>query len=203
MVNQTRRLAGKVVVVGVTGGVAAFKAAHVVTGLRKLDAEVHVVMTSAAAQFVSPLTFRALSQHPVVTDMWEAQTPYDEPHVALGERANLLAVVPATAHTLAKLALGLADDVVSATVLATRAPVLVAPAMSDTMYEHVTTQEHLQTLRRRGVRIIGPVVGRLASGKEAIGRMAEPEAIIEEILAVLEAKDGNAGSGNAGTRRTR
>lgn len=186
--QQAGRLQGKVIVVGVTGGVAAFKAAHLVTGLRKLGADVHAVMTSAASQFVSPLTFRALSQHPVVTDMWDTQTPYDEPHVALGERATLLVIAPATAHTLAKLALGLADDVVSATALASRAPVLVAPAMSDAMYEHPTTQEHLQTLRRRGVRIIGPVVGWLASGKEAIGRMAEPDAIIEEICAILEAK---------------
>ena len=186
--DQTQRLAGKVVVVGVTGGVAAFKAAHLITGLRKLGAEVHAIMTSAAAQFVSPLTFRAVSQHPVVTDMWDAQGPYEEAHVALGERADLLVIAPATAHTLAKLALGLADDVVSATVLATRAPVLLAPAMSDAMYEHPTTQEHLQSLCRRGVRAIGPVVGWLASGKEAIGRMAEPDAIIEEICTILEAK---------------
>jgi len=182
------RLTGKVIVVGVTGGIAAFKTAHIVTGLRKLGAEVHVVMTSAAGQFVSPLTFRALSQHPVVTDMWTPQGAYDEPHVALGERADLYVVAPATAHSLAKLALGLADDVVAATALATRAPVLVAPAMTDTMYEHPTTQDHLQTLRRRGVRVLGPVVGWLASGKEAIGRMAEPEAIIDEVCAILEAK---------------
>lgn len=182
------RLTGKVIVVGVTGGVAAFKAAHIVTGLRKLGAEVHVVMTAAAAQFVSPLTFRALSQHPVVADMWDARSAHDEPHVALGERADLYLIAPATAHTLAKLALGLADDAVAATALATRAPVLVAPAMTDTMYEHPTTQEHLQTLRARGTRAIGPVVGWLASGKEAIGRMAEPDAIIDEICTILEAK---------------
>lgn len=186
--QQAGRLAGKCIVVGVTGGIAAFKAAHVVTGLRKLGAEVHVVMTAAAAQFVSPLTFRVLSQHPVVADMWDPQSSHDEPHVALGERADLYVIAPATAHTLAKLALGLADDAVAATALATRAPVLVAPAMTDTMYEHPTTQEHLQTLRRRGVRAIGPVVGWLASGKEAIGRMAEPEAIIEEICAILDAR---------------
>src|SRR5438034_10754220 len=102
--EQTERLAGKVIVVGVTGGIAAFKAAHLVTGLRKFGAEVHTVMTSAAAQFVSPLTFRALSQHPVVTDMWDAQTPYDEPHVTLGERADMLVIAPATAQMLAKLA---------------------------------------------------------------------------------------------------
>lgn len=182
------RLAGKFIVVGVTGGVAAFKAAHLVTGLRKLGAEVHVVMTPGAAQFISPLTFRALSQRPVVTDLWDPQNPDDEPHVALGERADLFVIAPATAHMLAKLALGLADDAVSATALATRAPLLLAPAMSDTMYEHPTTQEHVTALRRRGVRTIGPVVGWLASGKEAIGRMAEPDAILEEILAILEAR---------------
>src|SRR5439155_25616432 len=110
------------------------------------------------------------------------------PHVRLGERAVLLAIGSATGQMLAKLALGLTDDVVSATVLATRAPVVVAPAISDTMYHQPTTEEHLHTLRRRGVRIIGPVVGWLASGKEAIGRMAEPDAIIEEICAILEAK---------------
>lgn len=182
------RLAGKFIVVGVTGGVAAFKAAHLVTGLRKQGADVQVVMTPAAAQFISPLTFRALSQHPVVTDLWDPENPDDEPHVALGERADLYVIAPVTAHTLAKLALGLADDAVSATALATRAPVLLAPAMSDTMYDHPTTQEHLAVLRRRGVRMVGPVVGWLASGKEAIGRMAEPEAILEEILTILEAK---------------
>src|SRR5438876_9644958 len=103
--EQTERLAGKVIVVGVTGGIAAFKAAHLVTGLRKFGAEVHTVMTSAAAQFVSPLSFRALSQHPVVTDMWDAQTPYDEPHVTLGERADRRVVGPANAHTMATLSL--------------------------------------------------------------------------------------------------
>src|SRR5437879_11893513 len=182
--EQTERLAGKVIVVGVTGGVAAFKAAHFVTGLRQLGAEVHAVMTSAATQFVSPLTLRAHPPHPVVTDMWDAQTPYDEPHVTLGERADLLVIAPATAQMLAKLALGLTDDVVSATVLATRAPVVVAPAMSDTMYQHPTTQEHLQTLRRRGVRIIGPVVGWLASGKEASGSLAEPDASSAALFAI-------------------
>jgi phosphopantothenoylcysteine decarboxylase/phosphopantothenate--cysteine ligase len=182
------RLDGKVIVVGVTGGVAAFKAAHLVTGLRKLGAVVHVVMTAGATQFVAPLTFRALSQHPVVVDMWDPHSPYDEAHVALGERASLYVIAPATAHTLAKLALGLADDAVCATALATRAPMVVAPAMADSMYEHPTTQDHLQSLRRRGVRVVGPVVGWLASGKEAIGRMAEPEAIIDEITAILEAR---------------
>lgn len=182
------RLGGKFIVVGVTGGIAAYKAAHLVSALRKQGAEVHVVMTPAAAQFVQPLTFRTLSQHPVMTDMWDPANPHEEPHVYLGERADLYVIAPATAQTIAKLALGLADDIVTATALATHAPVLIAPAMSDIMYEHPATQDHLKTLRSRGVRVIGPEVGWLASGKEAIGRMTEPEAIVEEISTILEAR---------------
>jgi len=178
----------KFIVVGVTGGIAAYKAAHLVSTLRKQGADVHVVMTASAIQFVQPLTFRTLSKNPVITDMWDPNNPHEEPHVYLGERADLLIIAPATAQTIAKLALGLADDVVTATALATRAPVLLAPAMSDIMYEHPSTQEHLKTLRGRGCRVIGPEVGPLASGKEAIGRMSEPDAIVEEIAAILEAR---------------
>lgn len=185
--SERERLAGKFIVVGVTGGIAAYKVAQVVSRLRKLGAEVHVVMTASATHFITPLTFRTLSQHPVITDIWDPGNPYDEPHVHLGECAALYVIAPATAHTLAKLALGLADDIVTATALATRAPVLLAPAMSDIMYEHPTTQEHLRTLRSRGYRVIGPEVGWLASGKEAIGRMSEPDAIVDEIYAILEA----------------
>lgn len=183
-----QRLAGKVIVVGVTGGIAAYKSAVLVSSLRKLGAEVHVVMTAAATRFVGALTFRTLSQHPVITDMWDPANPYEEPHVYLGERAHLYVIAPATAQTLARVAMGLGDDVVTATALATRAPILLAPAMSDIMYEHPATQEHLRILRARGCRVIGPEVGWLASGKEAIGRMSEPGAIVEEICAILEAR---------------
>lgn len=182
------QLEGKVVVVGVTGGISAYKSAYLVSALRKQGADVHVLMTPSATQFVQPLTFRTLSQRPVVTDMWDPTNPHEEPHVYLGERADLLVIAPATAQTIAKLALGLADDVVTATALATRAPVLLAPAMSDIMYEHPSTQEHFKTLRARGCRVIGPDVGRLASGKEGIGRMSEPDAILDEIATILEAK---------------
>jgi len=182
------RLSGKVVLVGVTGGIAAYKTAQVVSRLRQLGAEVHVLMTPAAARFVAPLTFRALSAHPVITDLWDPDNPYDEPHVALGERAALYVIAPATAHTLAKLAVGLADDVVAAAALATRAPVLLAPAMHDTMYTHPATQEHLRTLRQRGYRLIGPETGWLASGREGTGRMSEPDAIVDEILAIPDAR---------------
>lgn len=181
-------LAHKVLVVGVSGGIAAYKTVHVVSTLRRMGAVVHVIMTPAAAQFVGPLTFRTLSGQPVITDMWDPDNPWEEPHVYLGERAHLYLIAPATAHTLAKLALGLADDVVCATALATRAPVLLAPSMSDLMYEHPATQAHLATLRDRRYHFVGPVIGRLASGKEGIGRMAEPVAIIDEINAILEAR---------------
>lgn len=179
------RLEGRVVLVGVAGGIAAYKVAALVSALRKEGAEVHVLMTPSAAHFVGPLTFRALSQQPVLTGLWDPATPWDEPHVALGARADLYVIAPATAHTLARLALGLADDLVAATALATRAPLLIAPAMSDLMYAHPTVQEHLETLRRRGAHIVGPEYGRLASGREGLGRMAEPETILQEILRLL------------------
>lgn len=181
-------LRGKVIVVGVTGGIAAYKAAQLVGALRKAAADVYVVMTASAAQFIGPLTLRTLSAHPVVLDMWDPANPWDEPHVSLGERADAYVIAPATAHTIAKLALGLADDVITAIALATRAPILLAPAMSDIMYGSPTVQDHLRTLRGRGVRTIGPVVGWLASGKEAMGRMAEPDAIVTELTAILEDK---------------
>jgi len=182
------RLAGKTIIVGVTGGIAAYKTVQVVSRLRQLGAEVHVVMTSSAAHFITPLTFRTISQHPVVTDLWDPANPYDEPHVALGERASLYLIAPATAHTIARLALGLADDAVTATALATRAPVLLAPAMHDAMYEHAAIQGHLGTLRQRGCHVIGPETGWLASGKTGIGRMSEPDAILDEICAILDAR---------------
>ncbi len=178
-------LADKVVLVGVTGGIAAYKVGYVVSGLRKEGAEVHVLMTPAAVQFVGPLTFRALSQQPVLTNMWDPDNPWEEPHVILGAHADLFVIAPATAQTLAKLALGLADDLVSATALATRAPLLIAPAMSDLMFDHPTVREHIEVLRARGAHLVGPEHGRLASGREGMGRMSEPETILREALRLL------------------
>lgn len=178
-------IAGRRVVVGVGGGIAAYKVAEVVSALRRLGAEVRVVMTESAARFVGPVTFRALSEHPVVTDMWSAESPWDEPHVALGEWAEACLIAPATASLLAKLACGLADDVVSATVLNVRGPVVLAPAMSDLMFEHPAVQENLERLRARGCRVVGPERGRLASGREGIGRLAEPDTIVEAVIAAL------------------
>lgn len=178
-------LRGRTVVLGVTGSIAAYKAAVIVRRLRERGAAVFVVMTPAAARFVTPLTFRALSQQPVVTDMWAGDVPWEEPHVALGERADLILVAPATADLIARLAGGFGDDPVSATVLATRAPVVIAPAMSDAMAQAPAVQENLSRLRARGVRVIGPERGVLASGAVGLGRMTEPEAIVEAVAAIL------------------
>jgi phosphopantothenoylcysteine decarboxylase/phosphopantothenate--cysteine ligase len=175
----------RVILVGVTGGIAAFKTAQLVSRLRQLGADVHVLLTAAAASFVAPLTFRTLSGNPVITSLWDPDNPYDEPHVALGERAALYVIAPATAQTLARLALGLADDAVSATALVSRAPLVVAPAMHEAMFTHPATQEHLRVLRDRGCHIVGPETGWLASGRQGLGRMAEPETILEEILTLL------------------
>lgn len=175
-------LSGRTVVVGVCGSIAAYKVAIVARRLDQQGAEVHVLMTPAAARFVGPATFRALSHRPVLTDMWDPNGPWDEPHVALGERADVYLIAPATADMVAKLAAGLADDLVSATALATRAPLLVAPAMSDRMAESPVVQENLARLRARGVHLIGPDRGPLASGRVGLGRMAEPDAIVAEVV---------------------
>ena len=182
---DTGTLTGRTIVVGVCGSIAAYKVAVVVRRLRQEGAAVHVIMTPAASRFVGPVTFRALSQRPVITEMWDPNGPWDEPHVALGERADLYVIAPATADMIGKLVAGLADDLVSATALATRAALLVAPAMSDQMAEAPVVQDNLARLRARGVHVIGPERGPLASGKIGLGRMAEPEAIVAAVIALV------------------
>lgn len=176
---------GRRVVVGVCGGISAYKVAALVSHLRREGAEVRVVMTPAALQFVGEATFRSLSHNPVLTDLISPANPYDEPHVALGAQADVIVVAPATAHTLAKLAGGFADDPVCATVLTSKAPVLLAPAMSEEMWHHPATRRNVEVLRGFGYRFVGPAYGRLASGREGWGRMAEPEEILEAIRKIL------------------
>jgi phosphopantothenoylcysteine decarboxylase/phosphopantothenate--cysteine ligase len=176
---------GRDVVVGVCGGVAAFKAAALVSALRREGASVSVVLTRSARRFVGEATFRALSGRPVLTSLW-ASGEDPEPHVALGERAEVVVVAPVTAQTLAKLASGLADNPVCAVVLATRAPVLLAPAMAEPMWLHPATQRNVQMLRDYGYRFVGPTFGRLASGREGWGRMAEPEEILQAVRRLLQ-----------------
>ena len=184
------------VTVGVSGGIAAYKAAEVVRALQRQALEVHVVMTEAACKFVQPLTFATLSGHRVVTSLWDewsegesyseaSAEPNGVQHIGEAQWADALAVAPATANILAKFAHGIADDFLTTLYLATTAPVLVAPAMNVKMWEHPATQGNLEILRQRGVRVIEPGVGDLACGMVGAGRMAEPGDIADAVLGVL------------------
>jgi phosphopantothenoylcysteine decarboxylase/phosphopantothenate--cysteine ligase len=181
-------LAGKKIVLGVTGGIAAYKSAEIVSRLRHLGAEVHVIMTENAAKFVAPLTFQTLSANPVVTDTFATPETWNVEHVALAKLADIFVIAPATANILAKMACGIADDMLSTTVLATKAPVLAAPAMNTGMWTAPATAQNVETLRNRGVHIIGPGSGMLACGDEGAGRMSEPEVIVAEIERILAVK---------------
>ncbi|HEC21341.1 MAG TPA: bifunctional phosphopantothenoylcysteine decarboxylase/phosphopantothenate--cysteine ligase CoaBC [Chloroflexi bacterium] len=192
--SQHTVLAGKRVVLGVTGSIAAYKAATLASRLTQMGALVDVIMTEAATRFVTPLTFQSLTGRAVYASLWEnahggGGGPDDLgshiAHVGLAERADLLLLAPATANTIAKIALGLADDLLSVTALAARCPIIMAPAMDAGMYENPVTQAHVETLRVRGVHFAGPVVGRMASGLEGMGRMVEPDEIIGHCRYVL------------------
>jgi phosphopantothenoylcysteine decarboxylase/phosphopantothenate--cysteine ligase len=179
------------VTVGVSGGIAAYKAAELVRALQRQSVEVHVVMTAAAQKFIQPLTFAALTGHKVITSLWEDWGAEDTAeqhgidHIAEAQWADALVVAPATANILAKFAHGLADDFLSTMFLATTAPVLVAPAMNVNMWNHPATQANLEILRQRGVAIVDPGTGDLACGMVGAGRIAEPEAIAEAVLKTL------------------
>lgn len=173
---------GPRIVLGVTGGIAAYKAAELVRGLVRDGAEVHVIMTEHAQKFITPLTLQTLSGHPVIADAWDLGRGADIQHIALARGLDFLLVAPATADVLAKFAHGLADDFLSTFHLAVTAPVIVAPAMNLWMWDHPATRANLATLKERGVRILEPGVGDLACGEEGVGRMAEPEAIVRAVL---------------------
>lgn len=187
------KLTGREVVLGVTGGIAAFKSAEIVSLLRKQGANVHVIMTKNATQFVAPLTFETMSANPVVTDIFERPERWEVEHVALAKRAELFCIAPATANILAKLAWGLADDMLSTTALATRAPILVAPAMNVNMWEAEATRKNMAVLRERGVHVIGPDSGFLACGDSGSGRMSEPQEIVAAIEELLCPRQDYAG----------
>jgi phosphopantothenoylcysteine decarboxylase / phosphopantothenate---cysteine ligase len=171
------------VVLGVSGGIAAYKAVEVCR--RLVDAGIHVtpVLTHDATRFVGPLTFSALASEPAQLSLWDEASPI--PHTTLGQRADLVVVAPATAHTLARYAAGLSDDLLMATLLATRAPVIVCPAMHTEMWEHASVRDNLATLERRGVEIVPPESGRLAGGDSGEGRLADPAVIVARVLSRL------------------
>lgn len=173
------------IAVGVCGGISAYKAVDVVRRLQQTGHDVAVVMTRAARRFVGPLTFEAITQRPVITSQWRPGANADIEHIALAANAALLLVAPATANTVARLAHGIADDFLSSLYLATRAPVLLAPAMNTHMYDHPATQANLATLRARGVRFVEPGEGYLACGWVGKGRLAEPDVIAAEALRLI------------------
>ena len=187
--NHESPLAGRRIALGVTGSIAAFKAADLASKLRQAGATVEVIMTRAATQFITPLTFQSLTGLPVIVDMFTAAEP--EAHVEVARRADALVIAPATADCIANLAHGQTPDMVTLTALATTAPVLVAPAMDSQMWEHPATQENVETLLARGVTFIGPAPGRLASGRIGAGRLAEPQQIVGALRALLGQRSGD------------
>ena len=178
-------LLNKRILVGICGGIASYKAVELVSRLQQAGALVDVIMSERADEFVRPLTFSSLSHRPVYSDLWEPSGKAAETHIALAEEAELLVVVPATANTIAKLAHGVADNMLTAVALATKAPLLLAPAMHQNMYTHPATQANIAMLRERGVFIVEPEVGRLASGEVGIGRLPDTSVLLGAINVIL------------------
>jgi len=182
-------LQGKTIVLGVTGSIAVYKAVDLASQLTKAGAKVNVVMTDAATEFVTPLSFRNITGRPVVTTMFELASEYSVEHVALADAADVVVISPATANTIAKLALGIADNMLTCTVLATKAPVIIAPAMDANMWDNPITQDNLKKLRNLGITIVGPESGRLASGKTGMGRFIDIAQIMTAINQKLNKSD--------------
>lgn len=172
-------LKDKNIILGVTGGIAAYKCVDLVSRLRKQGASVHVILTKGAQNFVTETAMREISGNPVVTSMWQDIQQYDVEHIALAQLADVVLVAPATANVIAKCACGMADDMLTTTLLATKAPVFFAPAMNTNMYENSITQQNLHTLQERGCHIIEPAAGHLACGTSGVGRMPEPQELVE------------------------
>jgi phosphopantothenoylcysteine decarboxylase/phosphopantothenate--cysteine ligase len=176
----------KSVVLGVTGSIAAYRAAELCSAFRKEQIECRVVMSRAATQFVAPLTFTTLTQNPVITDENIGDYADRPEHLALGDNADLFLVAPATANMIAKMAYGIADDIVSTTYISVACPVLVAPAMNVRMWEHATVQENIAKLTQRGVKVLQPDDGFLACGDYGKGRLADPAVILEQAKALMK-----------------
>lgn len=176
-------LTGKIIILGITGGIAAYKGAALCSKLVQAGAEVHVIMTESAAKFITPLTLQILSRHPVYIDTFDERDPAVVSHIDLADRADLIVIAPATANAIGKMAAGLADDMLTTTLLAATSPIIVAPAMNVHMYEHPAVVHNLELLASRGVMFVEPGTGQLACGYVAKGRLAEPEDIVVAIQA--------------------
>lgn len=178
-------LQGKTVVVGVCGGIAAYKAVEVVSRLKKLKADVHVIMTKNSTNFVSPLTFRSISHNPVITDMFDEPENFEIKHISLAEKADLVLIAPASANIIGKISGGIADDMLTTTVMATKSPALIVPSMNTNMYENRIVQENISKLTKLGYRFVEPDVGMLACGVSGKGRLPEPEQIVSAVCDIL------------------
>ena len=179
----------KHVVLGITGSIAAYKAAELVSRMRKKGFEVKVILTQNGSEFITPLTLETLSNNPVSCGMFDKKLSYDVEHISLAKWADVFVVAPATANFIAKYAVGIADDMLTTTILAARCPVVIAPAMNTAMYEHITMQKNMATLKERGVHFVEPGVGHLACGDSGKGRMEEPEKILAYVEYLLSEKD--------------
>ena len=188
---QKLPLQGKAVVLGVTGSIAAYKAADVTSSLTKLGATVYPVVTREATRFITPLTLHTLARHPVATDLWEEGEGWQPGHIELADKADVLLVAPITAHTLALFAQGLAPDLLCSLYLATKAPVILAPAMNGKMWAHPATQMNLKALEERGHTIISVESGMLACGYEGWGKMAAVDAITAAVRHLFESPRGD------------
>ena len=192
-------LNGKKIVLGVTGGIAAYKCVDLASRLRKKGAEVHVILTRGAQNFVTETAMREISGNPVITSMWGEIHNYDVEHIALATLADVVLIAPATANVLAKAAAGIADDMLTTTVLATRAPIFFAPAMNSNMYENPVTQQNITTLQQRGWQLIPPASGHLACGTSGIGRMPEPAELVEVLENYFVGEGGSVESADGNT----
>ncbi len=179
----------KCVVIGVTGGIAVYKALDVISALRKKDIEVYVIMTESASKFVNPLTFQSISQNMVVTDMFAEPKAWEIQHISLAQKADLMLIAPATANVIGKISNGIADDMLSTTVMATKAKVLIAPAMNTNMYQNPIVQNNISKLKDFGYKFIEPASGRLACGDIGIGKLADVNTIVERVIEELEDKE--------------
>ncbi|MCJ7646565.1 bifunctional phosphopantothenoylcysteine decarboxylase/phosphopantothenate--cysteine ligase CoaBC [bacterium] len=182
-------LIGKTVVLGITGGIACWQTPEIIGRLRDLMLNVYCIMTKSATEFITPLTLQVSSQNPVAVDMFERRKEWNIAHIALADIADLFLIAPATANTISKIANGIADDMLSTTVLATRAPVVIAPAMNPNMYSNQITQSNIKKLKERGFHFIDPEYGKTACGTEGVGRLARISVIINKVMNLLETQD--------------
>ena len=191
--KKNRPFCGRKLVLGITGSIAAYKACEIVSRLKELGTEVFVIMTKAATHFVTPLTFQTLSGNRVYLNLFDLPEEWEPEHISLAERADLILIAPATANAIAKLATGIADDLLTTTVLASESPILIAPAMHETMYKNSFTQANIEKLKEKGFKFIGPEYGKLASGKSGLGRLASNDKIIDGVKDILNREKDMAG----------